>query len=348
MKLVSVIVPVYQAERYLDDCVKSILAQTYQNLEVLLIDDGSTDSSAGKCDEYSKLDSRVKVFHRKNGGVASARNAGLDSASGEYIMFVDSDDWIEKTMIADMLSMAIKENADLVECDFVEWKKGKKCSKPIHEKNYILTNKEDIFYHSFTNGFPYLYKVCWGKLIKTSICRSVRFPKRTVAEDAAFCDNVLLNCSRVIKCYTQYYNYRITPGSIMHSGINPTVFETMDTVLDMETNLRKESYPFSQQFWNAVDEYISNTALGIADKIIWNERKLSNVDGFDSFYQKCRNIALELTSMSDEFLSFVQDWRRWSRFRREKLFIIRIKRKLLEVPKRMRIYYEKSRNHHHK
>jgi len=99
MKKTSVIVPVYNAEKYLDKCIQSILNQDYKNIEVILIDDGSLDNSGNICDEYAKVDSRVKVVHKKNGGVSSARNCGIDIATGEFIMFVDSDDYIEYNMI---------------------------------------------------------------------------------------------------------------------------------------------------------------------------------------------------------------------------------------------------------
>ena len=116
---ISVIVPVYKAEAYLCRCVDSILSQTFKDFELLLIDDGSPDRSGEICDEYAKRDSRVRVFHKENGGVSSARQCGLDNAKGEYVIHVDPDDWIEKEMYERMYEVAIKNNADIVGCDFV-------------------------------------------------------------------------------------------------------------------------------------------------------------------------------------------------------------------------------------
>lgn len=331
MELISVIVPVYQAEKYIDICVESILSQTYQNLEVILVDDGSNDSSVVKCDYFCKADSRVKVIHKKNGGVASARNTGLEAATGEYIMFVDSDDWVEKNMIADMLAMAKDAEADIVECDFVEWKGKETFSKPRYDKIYVLDNKEEIFYHSFTHGLPYLYKVCWGKLIRSVVCSDIRFPNRTVAEDAAFCDRVLLRCNRVVKCYAPYYHYRITPGSIMHSGVKSTVFETLDTVLEMEKMLRKDDYCYSTKFWKAFGQHISNCATGIADQIILKGYRLTDIEGFDVFYKKCQEIEKTLSSTSNDFHCFVQDYHKWERFRRIRLLKRQIMRKISKL-----------------
>ena len=115
---VSVIVPVYNAEKYLHRCVNSLLGQSYSNFELLLIDDGSPDNSSNICDHYALKDSRIRVFHKDNGGVASARQCGLDNAVGEYIIHCDPDDWVEGDMLWELYNKARDENADLVICDF--------------------------------------------------------------------------------------------------------------------------------------------------------------------------------------------------------------------------------------
>ena len=114
--LVSVIVPVYNVEKYLKKCVTSIMENSFKNLEINLVDDGSTDNSGQLCDELAIMDIRIKVIHKKNGGLSSARNAGLDIARGDYISFVDSDDYIDKNMLGKMLDKAIEYNADIVQC----------------------------------------------------------------------------------------------------------------------------------------------------------------------------------------------------------------------------------------
>jgi len=112
--LVSVIVPVYNVEEYLGRCVDSILAQTYTNLEVILVDDGAKDSSGAICDEYAARDARVRVIHKENGGLSSARNAGIDAAKGDWLEFVDSDDWIEPDAVESMLTLALEHRTELV------------------------------------------------------------------------------------------------------------------------------------------------------------------------------------------------------------------------------------------
>ena len=116
--MISVIVPVYNVEKYLRQCLDSVLAQTYRELEIILVDDGSTDGSGAICDEYATRDSRIKVVHQQNGGLSSARNAGLDLATGEYVAFVDSDDYIHETMLELLYQALVENNADTVICNF--------------------------------------------------------------------------------------------------------------------------------------------------------------------------------------------------------------------------------------
>ena len=117
--LISVIVPVYNVEPFLDRCMQSILRQTYRNLEIILVDDGSTDASAQLCDDYARKDGRVKVLHKTNGGLSDARNAGLELASGAYIGYVDSDDWIEPDMYEQMHRACVENNARIAVCRYL-------------------------------------------------------------------------------------------------------------------------------------------------------------------------------------------------------------------------------------
>ena len=117
-KLVSIIIPVYNVEKYLAECIESVLKQTYQNIEILLIDDGSPDNSGKICDEYEEKDSRVRVIHKENGGVSSARNVGLEQANGEYITFIDSDDFVSESYIEELYIALENGNSDLAFCKY--------------------------------------------------------------------------------------------------------------------------------------------------------------------------------------------------------------------------------------
>ncbi len=124
-KLISIIIPVYNVERYLRECIDSIIAQTYKNLEIILVDDGSSDKSGEICDEYSKKDSRIKVIHKKNGGLSDARNVALDITKGDYIGFIDSDDYIEKDMFQILYNLAEEYNAEISSISFYKMLENK-------------------------------------------------------------------------------------------------------------------------------------------------------------------------------------------------------------------------------
>lgn len=169
---ISVIVPVYKAEKYLRRCVDSILAQTFKDFELLLIDDGSPDNSGLICDEYAKADSRVRVIHKENGGVSSARQTGLDNAKGEYIIHADPDDWVEPDMLQELYEKAHESNADMVICDFYENSRN--------EQRYIKQqpSRKDrsTVLHELLQQ---LHGSCWNKLVRRAcfMKNDISFPQ---------------------------------------------------------------------------------------------------------------------------------------------------------------------------
>lgn len=212
-KLISVIVPIYKVEEYLPQCIDSIINQTYKNLEIILVDDGSPDRCPQICDEYAAKDSRIKVIHQKNGGLSAARNAGLDIATGEYIAFVDSDDWLEIDMYRTLLVLLERYDADIAECAH---KKSNILEDTANSFNDI-SEKESLFdsYASIMNNIvteesiPDLRFEVWDKLFKVSVISNTRFKVGQIYEDLYFDREVLKRCSRLV--HTNYigYNYRV-------------------------------------------------------------------------------------------------------------------------------------------
>lgn len=218
MPKVSIIVPVYNAERYLYECVDSILNQTLADIEVILVDDGSTDSSPAICDAYAQSDSRVKVIHKPNGRAASARNAGIRVASGEYIAFVDSDDWIDPEMYEQMMST----KADVTLCDYVRFQGEKEfpftqpnVSAGFYDKAQI---REKIYPYLVMDGIEYPITISnCVMLIRRDVIVKNRLSYREdihISEDAPFGSEVLYcaNSFAYLKG-EQFYHYRITDGS---------------------------------------------------------------------------------------------------------------------------------------
>lgn len=211
--LLSVIVPVYNVEAYLPRCVDSILSQTHQNLELILVDDGARDNSGAICDDYAARDSRVKVIHKENGGLSSARNAGLDVAKGEYIAFVDSDDWVTTDAYAHLLALAQKYEVKLV-CGGrydVNEKTGAKTVGLCPKQETVISAEELV-------GRIFLWDGCdssaCDKLYHRSILENYRFPEGKVCEDVPVTYKIVLSAERVAMSDRPFYHYYHRAGSI--------------------------------------------------------------------------------------------------------------------------------------
>lgn len=215
--LISVIVPVYNTERYLDKCIQSILNQTHRNLEIILVDDGSTDGSPEKCDFYALSDARVHVIHKQNGGQASARNVALDMCHGEYIGFVDSDDWIEPEMYAELLTQAEKYGAKLAVCgryDAFEDSDEMRVCKRIGENG--IFRAYDVL-PKMTLGQISDFSVC-DKLHHRCLWQNIRFPEGEIYEDFAVMYKILLAAESVVLCDKPFYVYFHRRNSTITSG----------------------------------------------------------------------------------------------------------------------------------
>ena len=210
--LISVIVPVYKVEPYLRKCVDSILAQTYQDLEIILVDDGSPDACGAICDEYAKQDNRITVIHKPNGGLSDARNAGLDVMTGKYVAFVDSDDWIAPRMYETLLRILKQFRADMAFGGVAD---------DLEQNGKITTVKishygDEPFCESATEAMRRYFHgswAAWDKLYDADLFRDIRYPVGEINEDEAIVLQLLSKCTRV--CYTNevFYHYMRRPSS---------------------------------------------------------------------------------------------------------------------------------------
>ncbi len=222
--LVSIIVPIYNAERFLDRCINSIVLQTYQNIELLLIDDGSTDSSAKICMSWANKDKRIKYYYQNNAGVSAARNLGLETYTGEYLMFVDADDYVDVNCVQKLVSEmdedieVVISNAQNINADGTVRKSFSKC-----KQNTILTGSESVAEFLKHELF---FETCWGRLYRRSSVGEIRFDKTMrIAEDGKFLWTVLNNVSKVKVIPDCVYSYCINDGSVVHSGFNEKYFD---------------------------------------------------------------------------------------------------------------------------
>ena len=217
--LVSIIVPIYKVEKYLDRCVNSIRQQTYKNIEIILVDDGSPDNCPYMCDKISEEDNRIKVIHKKNGGLSDARNVGIDSAKGEFYCFVDSDDCIYKTMIEDLLNAIAKNGtkmalSSLKTVDELGNRVISKNESPIKDSNLTVEEILPKIYQEY--GWYYI--VAWNKMYHRSLFDNIRFPVGKIHEDEYVIAQIMYEAG-TISCISReeyIYTYQRT-GSIMSS-----------------------------------------------------------------------------------------------------------------------------------
>ncbi len=210
--MISVIVPVFQVEPYLEQSINSIIGQTYPDLEILLIDDGSPDKCGEICDKYEAIDSRVRVIHTENRGLSAARNLGIEHAHGEYLSFVDSDDWIEPNMLERLMKVSEESGADIVVC-------GRVMEYP--NKREIISPPPGILKRDEAVKALALLEIrnpAWDKLWKKKCFESIRFPVGRVYEDIATTYRVFLHVEKVACIQEALYHYRIRGDSISHDG----------------------------------------------------------------------------------------------------------------------------------
>lgn len=241
--LVSVIVPVYNVLPYLDRCVNSILKQKYYNLEIILVDDGSTDSSGERCDYWASLDSRIKVIHKVNGGLASARNTGLDASMGDYIGFVDADDFIMPGMYDRLMANAMREKAEL---SIVSYKRVK-------ENGDEYTNSIPDIYESFgpakafqyINSPGYFYVVAWDKLAKKELFENLRYPLNyRGAEDSPVTYKLIDYSTTIVYDSTPEYCY-CDRGDSESDFITPAFSKSTAEMVSLVRRKYPESLPYA-------------------------------------------------------------------------------------------------------
>ena len=215
--LISVIVPVYKVEAYLDRCVQSIVDQTYKNLEIILVDDGSPDNCPVLCDAWEKRDSRIRVIHKQNGGLSDARNAGIAMATGEYISFVDSDDWVATDMMRALLTRAVETQSDIVSCDALRvWDDGRPSIPMIRVRGNFVMNRSEAMCALIQSSC--LIQTVWSKLYKTTLAKQIPFLKGAVHEDEFWSWQLFALASRTATLDTALYYYYQRSDSIMGDG----------------------------------------------------------------------------------------------------------------------------------
>lgn len=236
---ISVIVPIYNVEKYIGRCVESILNQTYKNIELILVDDGSTDRSGKICDEFSENDKRIQVLHNHNRGVSEARNAGLETMSGDYVMFVDSDDWIDPFMIEKMYRTLKKYDTELVVCEPIYAYETHISNPNLSGESFLLDNEEALKLLVEDRRFR---SVLWNKLYAKRLWQDIRLPKGKHYEDVRTIYKIYELCEKIAFLEQGLYYYFQRDQSIVHSSKIDSYLELVDAVEERKKNLEVK-YP---------------------------------------------------------------------------------------------------------
>lgn len=251
MKKISIIVPVYKVEPYLRRCIESIINQTYKDLEIILVNDGSPDNCGDICDEYAQLDKRIRVIHKENGGLSDARNAGIDIAVGKYIGFVDSDDYIAEDMYEFLVNLMEKNNADISICGtyYVKDDKIKKSRKVSSEirLNSETAIKEMLGELSFNTS-------AWDKLYRRTLFDGIRYPKGKLFEDLFTTYKLLDRANVIVYSSEPKYYYISTQGSIMNSSFSKKKLDDFVEASEEIIEFINSKYPNSKT--DAINRYV--------------------------------------------------------------------------------------------
>jgi len=242
-KLISVIIPVYNVENYLEHCFRSVLNQTYTNIEVIMVDDGSTDRSGEMCDKIAASDDRVVVLHKQNGGLSSARNAGLENCIGEFVFFVDSDDSIDVNTLKTMVGLQRSKDYDLVICGHQNVDKDEDVKEYSGES---IKSKELSYEDIWEEVFGKLNNAVWNKLYKRELIGNLRFQDQIIhGEDLLFNLSYIKRCNLALSVGFPFYHYFNRPGSITKSGFSEKRFDEIK-VKDKALEIVRKNYPIQE------------------------------------------------------------------------------------------------------
>lgn len=282
--VISVVIPVYNVERYITQCLESIIHQSYKHLEILLIDDGSTDTSGIICDEFAKKDKRIRVVHQKNAGAAAARNTGLDVATGAYLGFVDSDDWLEINALEYMLLELQKEHSDIVQCSYREIYVNRQvdclckvAGNDFDQLSYLARFTED-----------WTCSLLWDKLYKRELFDGIRFETGHVIDDEYFTYQGVMNAKKIICRDRIVYNYRMRKsGATGNPAHNERILDDKLDYLTKRLDRITEAYPSLNKTFNRHFLYMM---LWLSEDSSITEQGLKHVqEVLRARWKQCRN-----------------------------------------------------------
>lgn len=284
--LISVIVPIYNVEKYLARCVDSIVNQTYKNLEIILVDDGSPDRCPQMCDDYAEKDSRIKVVHKKNGGLSDARNAGMAVATGKYISFIDSDDYVSDDFFECLLDVMNKENSDIAECSVVKFYEDNRFDEFSDDLSVKTYDTQDAMSALIAEN-PFHQHV-WNKLYKTELVKDIPYAVGKLNEDEFWTYRVFGRANKVARLNKTMYYYFQRNSSIMGVGYNIRRLDALEgkanrqkyienNFPDLSTQAKIDLYGSCMFAYQSVLKFMSGADKKKALELIRKYRKMYNL-----------------------------------------------------------------------
>ena len=320
--LVSIIIPVYNCERYINKCIQSVINQTYSNLEIIIIDDGSTDDSGKICDYFAKRDSRIRLIHQRNGGPGIARNTGLSHVSGEYIAFIDADDYVSTEYIHKMVLLAFEYQSDIVEVCSI-WMLPLK--NEFHSSNLPIQQfygSQELVADYFSSNRK-LQNSLWGRLFRWNVIRDIRFSNKSIAEDTEYSLKAFINCKKLVKSNEVLYVYRAYPESVTRRTLSAKHFDVVD--ISVNEMLLCECFNVKIVDWQSLIDKLATSWKGLLSKVA--EKHYEN-----KFALEIKNMQGQLATVSqiakrhDAILNtdiyfIISNFPKWCRYYRKRNFI---------------------------
>lgn len=288
---ISLIIPIYNVEAYIEKCINSVLNQTYKNLDIILVDDGSTDSSPSICNAFEKKDSRVRVIHKKNGGLSDARNTGLEAARGDYVLFIDGDDFIHPNMVELLWREMEHQEADIAVCSFlpVSESQSVEFELPAYVPK-LYTNMESL-QCLFEESARVLMTVAWNKLYRKSLFDKIRYPFQKLHEDEFTTYKLLHLSKRTVLIELPLYYYVQRESSIMGTGFRLKSLDKLDALLERMLYFKENE--LSGLYTPAFYDYLND--------IIYD------------YFSICKHLPNETTVLADLHSRFYNDYYEYSK-----------------------------------
>lgn len=269
--LISIVIPIYNVEKYLKRCVDSVINQTYKNLEIILVDDGSTDNCGKICDEYAKKDKRIKVIHKKNGGLSDARNAGIDVSKGRYLSFIDSDDFVDKRFIGTLYNNLINNDADLSLVKYYSFSKNEDVYETMEDEKITVLSRDEYFNLIYEE--PVNSVVAWNKLYKKEIFNEIRYPVGKINEDEAVIHYIIGNISKIVISNLELYYYFQRNDSIMKKDKKNNIDRT-NFIYDRINYFKENKEEKTDYFYKTIDTFRANVEQIYNEDIQIIEKKM--------------------------------------------------------------------------